>query len=64
MLMGGRAWNHWTAVRMGTIAIQRPDLDMLALMNPANGYMGVNQTIEPNQFDDLGPFSAVWFVSW
>lgn len=64
MLIGGRAWCHWTAVRMGTIATNHPNLDILALMNPANGYMGVSQTLVPAQFEDLGPFSAVWLVNW
>jgi len=64
MLIGGRAWCHWTAVRMGTIAISRPDLDIVALMNPANGYMNVYQTLEPAQFAQLGPFSAVWLDAW
>lgn len=64
MLIGGRGWCHWTAVRMGGIAAQRPDLDVLLLMNPADGYMNVGQTLVPAQFDQLGPFSAVWFASW
>lgn len=64
LLMGGRSWCHWTAVRMGTLAAQRPDLEILALMNPAEGYMDVSQTLVPAQFDALGPFSAVWFTSW
>ena len=64
MVIGGRAWCHWVAVRMGTIAIGRPDLDMIALMNPAPGYMGVDQVLAPAQFDQLGAFSAVWFTSW
>jgi len=64
MVIGGRAWCHWVAVRMGTLAINRPDLDLLALMNPAPGYMQVGQTLEPWQFAELGTFSAVWFTSW
>jgi hypothetical protein len=64
MVIGGRSWCHWTAVRMGTLAINRPDLDLLALMNPADGYMGVYQTLDPLAFAELGPFSAVWFTSW
>jgi hypothetical protein len=64
MVIGGRAWCHWVAVRMGTWAIGRTDLDVLALMNPADGYMGVYQTLAPEQFAALGPFSAVWFTSW
>jgi hypothetical protein len=64
MLIGGRAWCHWSAVRMGTLAFGRPDLDVLALMNPANGYGGVSQVMYPEDFARLGPFSAVWFTSW
>jgi hypothetical protein len=37
---------------------------MLILMNPAPGYMEVNQVITQVQFEELGPFSAVWFNSW
>jgi hypothetical protein len=33
-------------------------------MNPAPGYCGVNQTLDREQFDALGAFSAVWFTSW
>ena len=64
MVMGGRTWCHWVGVRMGTWAIGRVDLDVLALMNPASGYMNVGQTLTPDQFAMLGPFSAVWFTSW
>jgi hypothetical protein len=64
MVIGGRVWCHWVAVRMGTDAVGRPDLSTLALMNPASGYQGVYQTLSPDQFASLGPFSAVWFESW
>jgi hypothetical protein len=64
MAIGGRAWCHWVAVRMGSRAAGRPDLDALALMNPAAGYRGVDQVLEEHDFDRLGPFSAVWFTSW
>jgi hypothetical protein len=64
MVIGGRAWCHWVAVRMGTDAVGRPELSTLALMNPASGYQGVYQTLNPDQFASLGPFSAVWFASW
>ena len=64
MLIGGRRWYHWAGVRMGPIACNRPDLDVLALMNPAEGYMGVAQTLAPRQFGELGPFSAVWITGW
>lgn len=64
MVMGGRAWNHWCAVRMGSAAVGQPDLQTLALMNPSDGWMGVGQSMSPEQFDALGSFSAVWFEAW
>jgi hypothetical protein len=64
MLMGGRNWCHWTGVRISPVALERPDIDLLALANPAPGYMGVEQTIGPEDFDRLGTFSAVWFTAW
>jgi hypothetical protein len=64
MVIGGRAWCHWVAVRMGSVAIGRPDVGLLALMNPADGYMGVNQMLDQMMFTQLGPFSAVWFTNW
>ena len=64
MVIGGRAWCHWVAVRMGSSAIGRPDLGALVLMNPAPGYMGVEQLLEEPDYNQLGPFSAVWFEAW
>lgn len=64
MLIGGRAWNHWVAVRMGSSAAGHTDEQLLALMNPAPGYKDIYQLLEPYQFDELGPFSAVWFTGW
>lgn len=64
MVIGGREWCHWVAVRMGSLAAGWEDLQELALMNPAPGYRGVEQLLEPEDFDALGPFSAVWFTSW
>jgi len=64
MVIGGRTWCHWVAVRMGSTAIGKPEIELLALMNPADGYMGVGQTLDWVQFDQLGTFSAVWFNSW
>jgi len=52
------------AVRMGGGAFGRPDVRLLALMNPAAGYMGVDQVLDEQQFLELGPFSAVWFTHW
>lgn len=64
MVIGGRYWGHWVAVRMGSAAIGRPDLHVLALMNPAPGYMNVDQLLPSYRYKQLGPFSAVWFTSW
>lgn len=64
LLIGGRAWCHWVAVRMGSDAIGRPQLKALALMNPAPGWYGIDQVLREFDWQDLGPFSAVWFISW
>jgi len=64
MVIGGRAWCHWVGVRMGSVAIGRVDLGLVALMNPAPGYMGIEQLLDEYDFERLGPFSAVWFTSW
>lgn len=64
MVIGGRTWGHWVAVRMGSTAAGVAGLEALALMNPAPGWMGVDQVLEQQQFGLLGPFSAVWFASW
>jgi len=64
MVIGGRNWAHWVAVRMGGPAFGRSDLRILALMNPSAGYMGVDQVMNQPDFEELGPFSAVWFTSW
>lgn len=54
VLIGGRGWNHWAAVRDYDAAT-----GTLRLMNPAPGWMGVGDTMTRAQFDALGPFSAV-----
>jgi hypothetical protein len=68
MVIGGRTWCHWVAVRMGSALVAQgtgyTPLDSLALMNPAPGYMDVWQALYPDAFDSLGAFSAVWFTSW
>lgn len=64
MVIGGRAWCHWVAVRMGTDALGIQNPRALALMNPANGWMGVGQQMYEADFVRLGAFSAVWFTSW
>jgi hypothetical protein len=64
MLMGGRTWCHWTGVRMSPVLLSRPDVDALALANPAPGWMGVDQIFYASDFDSLGAFSAVWLTAW
>lgn len=64
MLMGGRAWNHWTGVRIANNWLFQSESEQVALANPAPGWMGVGQLIDSSQFAELGPFSAVWFTSW
>jgi hypothetical protein len=53
LLIGGRAWNHWSGVR-GYDAGQG-----LLLANPAPGWKGIGQTLTRQQFTALGPFSMV-----
>lgn len=64
MVIGGRAWCHWVGVRMGGVCAGLDPARPLALMNPAPGYMGVDQWLSAADFDRLGTFSAVWFSSW
>jgi hypothetical protein len=64
MLVGGRAWNHWTGVRIWTGLGPHPSGDWVALANPAPGWMGVEQWMGPGDFEALGPFSAVWLIGW
>jgi hypothetical protein len=64
MVIGGREWCHWVAVRMGAVAASGMIPDVLALMNSADGWMDVHQVLEQSDFEPLGEFSAVWFVSW
>lgn len=64
MVIGGRAWCHWVAVRMGTEAAGASITPQLLLMNPAPGYQGVDQVLTQQEFNQLGSFSAVWFTAW
>jgi len=64
MVIGGRTWCHWVAVRIGSLLVPGAPPDTLALMNPAPGYMGVQQLLNPEMFAQLGSFSAVWFTAW
>jgi hypothetical protein len=60
MLIGGRTWCHWVAVRMSSWTAGATGVEALALMNPSPGYMGVEQLLESSDYARLGPFSAVW----
>jgi hypothetical protein len=61
MVIGGRAWCHWTGVRMGSAAYGRGPNHVMLLANPAPGYQYVYQHLVYGDFERLGPFSAVWF---
>lgn len=64
MVIGGRAWCHWSGVRMGGPAFGYPNASGLLLANPAPGHMGVYQLLTQEGYDWLGSWSAVWFTSW
>lgn len=64
MLMGGREWCHWVGVRIDSPLFPSANDQMLALANPAPGWMGINQVLTRYEFDQLGAFSAVWFTAW
>lgn len=64
MLIGGRHWCHWSGVRITNAAYPYRDKTWLALANPAPGWMDIHQLMNEQDFHYLGPFSAVWFVSW
>lgn len=54
VMIGGRGWNHWSALRGFDAATGR-----LWLMNPSPNWMGVRDHLDKPTFDALGPFSAV-----
>lgn len=54
LLIGGRAWGHWSGVRQ-----YDGQTGVLLLANPAEGWQGVGQTMNVQQFERLGPFSCV-----
>ncbi len=54
ILIGGRTWNHWSAVRGFD-----EGRGVLLLANPEDGWMGVHQIMSREQFDRLGRFSMV-----
>jgi hypothetical protein len=54
LLIGGRAWGHWSGV-----STFDPARGVLILANPAPNWMAVGQTMDQATFNKLGPFSAV-----
>lgn len=64
MVIGGRNWCHWVAVRMGGSAYRGQDIGHVLIMNPSPGYRNVWQSLQPFDIEQLGPFSAVWLSSW
>jgi hypothetical protein len=64
MVIGGRTWCHWVAVRMGSLTAMDQPVGPLILMNPAPGWCGISQVLYEHDFDQLGAFSAVWFNAW
>jgi hypothetical protein len=54
LMIGGRAWGHWSGCSGYDAAS-----DLLILKNPAAGWQGVYQTLSRQQFAALGPFSLV-----
>jgi hypothetical protein len=53
--IGGRAWNHWTAVR-GYDAGR----DVILLANSAPGWKGAGQELDRGEFARLGGMAMVW----
>jgi len=57
--IGGRNWGHWSAVR-GSAGDGTSDGTLLVMANPAGtGALYGQQTLNRQQFEDLGWFSAV-----
>lgn len=52
VMVGGRAWNHWSGVR-------RAEGDVLVLANPAESWMGVGDRLDRGEWDSLGAWSLV-----
>jgi hypothetical protein len=61
MVIGGRQWCHWSAVRMGGTCFDGTARNVVLLANPAPGWYDIGQWIWRSDFDVLGGFSAVWF---
>jgi hypothetical protein len=64
VLAGGRTWCHWTGVRISNQVLYPDRAGLVALANPAPGWMGVDQLLDQDDFERLGAFSVVWFAAW
>jgi hypothetical protein len=53
--IGGRGWNHWSAVRG-----YDDKRDVILLANSAPNWKGVGQELDRGEFARLGGFSMVW----
>ncbi len=53
VLIGGAALYHWVAVRY-------PDGDGLALSNPAPGWHGIGDYLDPMEWARWGQWAAIW----
>lgn len=53
--IGGLAWYHWSGVR----GYQD---QALLLANPSPGWGNIRDVMRRAQFNDLGPFAAVWII--
>lgn len=53
--IGGRAWNHWSAVRG-----YDTDRQVLLLANSVDGWKGIYQEMTRGQFANLGAMAMVW----
>lgn len=60
LMIGGRKWGHWTAVRCNRVDSASGEVTHLVLANPGGtGPRYGQQTLDRQQFADLGWFSAV-----
>lgn len=55
LLLGGHGFNHWVAVRGQAGSV-------LWLANPAPNWMGCGDSLDANEWNAYGPWSAVWLA--
>ena len=54
LIMGGAKFDHWIGIR------ELLNDQVVSIANSAVGWMGVYNTMNQSQFDNLGPFNGVW----